>query len=194
MKSMFKSWNSHAVWTWFLLKNPRHFSVESYQNARIAFTHVYFFALIFAGSLRRYLNIRPATSCSNSFLGTWQMLMHEKLCDLYSWQWLEMCFHYLYNSILFWERGGSVVECRTPEREVGGSIPTAAVLCSWARHFTPRKYWLITQEAVAPSRHDWKIVDWDVKPQHKQNLFCFCLNLYCYMHYLLFESIAEDNW
>ena len=66
------------------------------------------------------------------------------------------------------ERGGSVVECRTPEREVGGSIPTAAVLCPWARHFTPRKYWLITQEAVAPSRHDWKIVDWDVKPQHKQ--------------------------
>ena len=62
----------------------------------------------------------------------------------------------------------SVVECRTPEREVGGSIPTAAVLCPGARHFTPRKYWLITQEAVAPSRHDWKIVDWDVKPQHKQ--------------------------
>ena len=24
---------------------------------------------------------------------------------------------------------GSVVECRTPEREVGGSRPTAAVLC-----------------------------------------------------------------
>ena len=67
------------------------------------------------------------------------------------------------------ERGGSVVECRTPEREVGGSKPTAAVLCPWARHFTPWKYWLITQEAVAPSRHDWKIVDWDVKPQHKQN-------------------------
>ena len=27
------------------------------------------------------------------------------------------------------ERGGSVVECRTPEREVGGSKPTAALLC-----------------------------------------------------------------
>ena len=27
------------------------------------------------------------------------------------------------------ERGGSMVECRTPEREVGGSKPTAAVLC-----------------------------------------------------------------
>ena len=66
------------------------------------------------------------------------------------------------------ERGGSVVECRTPEREVGGSRPTAAVLCPWAIHFTPRKYWLITQEAMTPSRHDWKIVDWDVKPQHKQ--------------------------
>ena len=66
------------------------------------------------------------------------------------------------------ERGGSVVECRTPEREVRGSRPTSTVLCPWARHFTPRKYWLITQEAMAPSRHDWKIVDWDVKPQHNQ--------------------------
>ena len=63
---------------------------------------------------------------------------------------------------------GSVVECRTPEREVRGSKPTAAVLCPWARHFTPRKYWLLTQEAMAPSRYDWKIVDWDVKPQHNQ--------------------------
>ena len=61
-----------------------------------------------------------------------------------------------------------MVECRTPEREVGGSKPTAALLCPWARHFTLRKYWLITQEAVAPSRHDWKIVDCDIKPQHKQ--------------------------
>ena len=66
------------------------------------------------------------------------------------------------------ERGGSVVECPTPEWEVRGSRPTAAVLCPWARHFTPRRYWLITQEAMAPSRHDWKIVDWDVKPQHNQ--------------------------
>ena len=31
--------------------------------------------------------------------------------------------------ILVGERGGSVVECRTPEREVRGSRPTAAVLC-----------------------------------------------------------------
>ena len=78
------------------------------------------------------------------------------------------------------ERGGSVVECRTPEREVGGSKPTAAVLCPWARHFTPRKYWLITQEAMAPSRHDWKIVDWDVKPQHKQNFTkCIGYNTNC---------------
>ena len=73
--------------------------------------------------------------------------------------------YYTYTKIV----SGSVVECPTPEREVGGSIPTVALLCPWARHFTPRKYWLITQEAVAPSRHDWKIVDWDIKPQHKQN-------------------------
>ena len=78
-------------------------------------------------------------------------------------------FHFQYCiSIKSGERGGSVVECRTPEREVRGSRPTAAVLCPWARHFTPRKYWLITQEAMAPSRYDWKIVDWDVKPQHNQ--------------------------
>ena len=31
------------------------------------------------------------------------------------------------------ERGGSVVECRTPEREVRGSKPTAAVLCLRAK-------------------------------------------------------------
>ena len=73
---------------------------------------------------------------------------------------------------MLWERGGSVVECRTPEREVRGSKPTATVLCPWARHITPQKYWLIAQEAMAPSRHDWKIIDWDVKPQHKQTLCC----------------------
>ena len=77
---------------------------------------------------------------------------------------------------LLGERGGSVVECQTPEREVGGSKPTAAVLCPWARHFTARKYWLIIQEVVAPSRHDWKIVDWDVKPQHKQHKLLNLLN------------------
>ena len=41
----------------------------------------------------------------------------------------------------FWERGGSVVERRTPERVVGGSKPTSAVLCPYARHLTSRKYW-----------------------------------------------------
>ena len=82
---------------------------------------------------------------------------------------LPFCLHHLDSLLYGGERGGSVVECRTPEREVRGSRPTSAVLCPWARHFTPRKYWLITQEAMAPSRHDWKIVDWDVKPQHNQN-------------------------
>ena len=97
------------------------------------------------------------------------------------------------------ERGGSVVECRTPEREVRGSRPTAAVLCPWARHFTPRKYWLFTQEVMAPSRHDWKIVDWDVKPQHNQptnsrNALFYTLLLYdwtmhCEYHLCLTEIV-----
>ena len=34
-----------------------------------------------------------------------------------------------YDIIILGERGGSGVECRTPGREVGGSKPTAAVLC-----------------------------------------------------------------
>ena len=93
--------------------------------------------------------------------------------DLYFQTWCKRKLHVfmiIFHEITIdtGERGGSVVECRTPEREVRGSRPTSAVLCPWARHFTPRKYWLITQEAMAPSRHDWKIVDWDVKPQHNQ--------------------------
>ena len=60
----------------------------------------------------------------------------------------------------------------------GKDRPTAAVLCPWARHFTPRKYWLITQEAMAPSRYDWKIVDWDVKPQHNQPTKKFHMHKY----------------
>ena len=40
------------------------------------------------------------------------------------------------------ERGGLVVEPRIPEREVGGSIPTSAVLCPRAKtHLLPEKYW-----------------------------------------------------
>ena len=100
---------------------------------------------------------------------TFQNALHMPQFRLnYAWVWNNR--HYSIG-----ERGGSVVECWTPEREVGGSKPTAAVLCPWARYFTPRKYWLITQEAVAPSRHDWKIVDWDVKPQLKQTNKLFYL-------------------
>ena len=45
--------------------------------ARTTIIHGYFIAITFAGSLGRYLNTRPS-GCSNSFLGTQQMLMHEK--------------------------------------------------------------------------------------------------------------------
>ena len=38
-------------------------------------------------------------------------------------------FEYCQFTIICGERGGSVVECRTLEREVEGSIPTAAVWC-----------------------------------------------------------------
>ena len=42
---------------------------------------------------------------------------------------------------------------------------------------------------MAPSRYDWKIVDWDVKPQHNQptNLE-ICLLYLCYLVYLRYWS------
>ena len=88
--------------------------------------------------------------------------------------WLGQSINFCLSFSILFTRGGSVVECRAPEREIGGSKPTATVLFPWARHFTPRKYWLIAQEAVALSRHHWKIVDWDVKPQHKQTPHSYC--------------------
>ena len=113
------------------------------------------------------------------YLVSWDVLYfcHANKRHIYAtplWSKYFVRLHYKYwcitsaASLKLGERSGSVVECRTPEREVRGSRPTSAVLCPWARHFTPRKYWLITQEAMAPSWHGWKIVDWDVKPQHNQ--------------------------
>ena len=64
-----------------------------------------------------------------------------------------------------------------------------------ARHFTPRKYWLNTQEAMAPSRHDC----WDVKPQHNttqrslRHLNCQIYAKIClYARYLL-NLMADFN-
>ena len=62
------------------------------------------------------------------------------------------------------------------------------------KHCTPRKYWLITQEAMAPSRHDWKIVDWDVKPQHNQQTIKHCdetKTSYFFFHKL--KARAKEN-
>ena len=92
----------------------------------------------------------------------------EKLCIGFV---CRRCSSFLFRP--FYSGGARWLSGRVSEREVRGSRPTSAVLCPWARHFTPRKYWLITQEAMAPSRHDWKIVDWDVKPQHNQPTFLF---------------------
>ena len=115
--------------------------------------------------------------CTDHFIGfiMWQLFFFllqtgERFTVMILSFWTNMPGRSVQTQIRLGERGGSVVECRTPEREVRGSRPTAAVLCPWARHFTPWKYWLITQEAMAPSRHDWKIVDWDVKPQHNQQI------------------------
>ena len=60
-------------------------------------------------------------------------------------------------------------DSRTPEREVWGSILTrVAELHPWARYIYLPKSTGNTQKAVAPSRYDWKFVEWDIKPQPKQ--------------------------
>ena len=43
---------------------------------------------------------------------------------------------------------------------------------------------------MAPSRYDWKIVDWDVKPQHNQptNYFSFTL----FSKLILFYEVKMD--
>ena len=66
------------------------------------------------------------------------------------------------------ERVGLVVEPGTWEQEVGGSRPTSPSVVSLSKTgFTPRKCWLNTQEAVAPSQSDWKIVKGDIKHQKR---------------------------
>ena len=42
-----------------------------------------------------------------------------------------------------WERGGSVVERRTPEREVGGSKPTSDCCVLEQDTLLPEKHWYI---------------------------------------------------
>ena len=69
--------------------------------------------------------------------------------------------------ILTWERCGSVLERRTPEREVEArNLPP--LCCVLEQDTLLPKSTGNTQEVVAPSRHDRKIVDCDVMPQHKQ--------------------------
>ena len=71
------------------------------------------------------------------------------------------------------ERNGVVVERRTPNPEVLGSIPTGiTVLCPRARHINPMpQYWL--HPGNVGSVPTWlKIIDWSVKPQHKETFLC----------------------
>ena len=62
--------------------------------------------------------------------------------------------------------GGLVVQRRTPDREVGVGSSLGSPCCILEQDtFTSQK----VVEAVALSRHDGKIVDWDVKPQQQTN-------------------------
>ena len=54
-KSMFKWWDSRAVWTWILTWQSLNWAPRT-----------------------MFWTLGLTTSCSNNVLGTWQMLMHEK--------------------------------------------------------------------------------------------------------------------
>ena len=62
---------------------------------------------------------------------------------------------------------GRVRTLEREEREDGGFEPTSASCILEQDNFLPESTGN-TQKVVALSRHDWKIVDLDVKPQHKQ--------------------------
>ena len=72
-----------------------------------------------------------------------------------------VCFAGLASTSLIGERGGLVVELRTLNREVGArNLPPPC--CVLVQDTLLPESTGNTQEAVAPSRRDRKIVDWDV--------------------------------
>ena len=62
-----------------------------------------------------------------------RVLSHKEIFQLHRYFTLNIAIFaysiFICNCMHLGERGGSVVACRTPERDVGGSKPTAAVLC-----------------------------------------------------------------
>ena len=82
------------------------------------------------------------------------------------------------------ERGGSVVECRTPEREVGGSKPTAAMLCPWARHFTPRKYWWLCPDMTEKLLTGTLSLNTN-KQKSEWQVVCQCQSKYPWIHLIV---------
>ena len=110
--------------------------------------------------------------CANWFTSSFKKMSYSNL----------ICFTGMYNHsqasqkpminnfiVLFkrWEGGGIMVEHRNSNREVLGSIPAGGTLSIGKAHLLPRAL-INTQEAVVSSRHDPKIVDWDIKLQNKQ--------------------------
>ena len=63
-------------------------------------------------------------------INVYTIMKDNKKCSLFPFK-LSCLMQKIISTVKYWigERGGSVVECRTPEREVGGSKPTSAVLC-----------------------------------------------------------------
>ena len=66
------------------------------------------------------------------------------------------------------ERGGLVVERRTPNLEVLGLISTrVTMLCPRAKHINSLEYWIKPRKRwLRPDTTD--NVDWGVKPQYEQ--------------------------
>ena len=66
------------------------------------------------------------------------------------------------------ECSGLVVKCLIQDQGVlGSSLTGITALCPWARHINPC-FVLHGPTQEDPSRHNWTIVDWDIKNQTKQ--------------------------
>ena len=89
--------------------------------------------ILYGCALARFLNISVICFCSyvlDMFFNTLKYKLEpQNICVTLEKPNASLILMQDSRTASYGERGGSVVACRTPEREVGGSKPTAAVLC-----------------------------------------------------------------
>ena len=151
--------------------------------ARITITHVYFIALTLAGSLGWCWTLGLSASCSNSILGTRQMLMHEKTCVIpilnipkrltKSCPFPSWFYNGLSRRLSNMSDCRYLSDCRSRGREFHPG-PVSYFDWDWSYVLVNYLVKLAQEKSVVrlTDHPDMTIaVDWDVKHQNKQTYF-----------------------